>query len=530
MSVTLVACGGGVSETPATNSESADVSLEVHATDLETVDTKESELVSNSYLPQIGAALVVSELDGNETAEELEPDVQSEQESSVTEVSETVASTELEITTSNEAVDESSSAVSNTANSTEEGAEEKPEESIVILGLVSQTAQSTGSGSNVNFNYPAAVSQVDSVDPNPNQDAPGYLSERDNSNGTRLKRISQNAAFGTADGKARHQYSKRQVWNADQTLMDVGNKLLDADSHSIVLDFIPLSSARVWSTVNPNEIIGIHYGPEPNRLSVYNVQTGQLELIRHFPEYEKCFIGHGEGTQSQDDRYFMLSCISGDTTTLVSYDMLNDAVLGTMTADSDFNWGSYTQSGDHILVENARWPNPPYYLYRYNRDFSGEFLLDINPNHGDLGIDASGNDVYVQISWDWLYYIRVSDGERVNLSITDPDNGVNIGFGHVSCRATNRPGWCYFSGDNNQRLGAAKIDLATNSATYVDNAGRTVWRGAGEVEQWGHHRSSNADYDAQAKASVNQDGTKIVFTSDWYGRDETVGYLLEYPQ
>ena len=154
-----------------------------------------------------------------------------------------------------------------------------------------------------------------------------------------------------------------------------------------------------------------------------------------------------------------------------------------------------------------------------------------------MGFDDNGDDVYVMIAWDYIYYVRVKDGVQVNLGMTN-----RAGNGHVSCKAIRRPGWCYFSSrDQNQRLYAAKIGVPANATPITDDRGNRVLPGLAVVEVWGFHKATYHNYATNAKVSVSPSGTKLVYSSDWWqnlnqhaphpgGGGEAHEYVLELVQ
>ena len=133
-------------------------------------------------------------------------------------------------------------------------------------------------------------------------------------------------------------------------------------------------------------------------------------------------------------------------------------------------------------------------------------LTNGKPEHGDLGFDDNGDEVYAMLTWEVISYFRLRDGAHFNLTISDDNNP--IGYGHLSCRNSNRPGWCYFSSYEKARIGAARI-----SAT------------ASMVEHWGFHRSSADNYGSQPKGTSSRSGSSFLYTSDWYSRGEANDYM-----
>ncbi len=375
------------------------------------------------------------------------------------------------------------------------------------------------------YRYPPSQSAIGGTDSDGNA-VPGYKSRQGTHiSGMTRTRVSSNSAFGVSNGKARHQYSKRQVWNRDETLLMVGGALLDASDFSIKRKYVPLSSERNWSNRDPDKLFGIKH---PNSFASYRPSTDKVTTLRTFDQYSKCTIGDHEGNLSNDDGFVMLACSGNGGKTLVSYDIANDRILGTMKARGDYNWGSFTPSGKYIVVENNSVNGKDNEeLLRFSPTFGQQYKLTDDRHHGDFGTDENGDDVYVMISWDVMSYIRIRDGARVTLGASNKNNG--IGHGHVSCRNIDRPGWCYFSAGR-YRIGSIRLGISDPKPTGTHYNGQPRYRGVAQWEPWGYHRSSWRDYAVQPKASVSWSGTKMIVTSDWYGKGEVNDYVFEFTQ
>ena len=295
-------------------------------------------------------------------------------------------------------------------------------------------------------------------------------------------------------GGLTHQYSKRQAWSADDSLVELGESIVDADSGAVVIDRIPLTSARVWANTEPGVMYGMRGGSELVR---WDVGTGEIESLRDFGT--ACSIGDGEGTISNDDRRLVLRC--GDK--LVSYDLPSRSVLGTAPVPGDYNWAGTSQSGEYILVERNVCCITPRALVRYASDFSGATTISTDVEHGDFGVTADGREAYVMTSGDDPFYVTLDDGVRHDVDL--PVDG-GLGFGHLSCRNIDRPGVCFFTAGNGGRIGAFRVA-----------------EGAQPIEEWGTHGSSEATYASQAKGSANRSGTSVIVISD---RDGLGDYII----
>ncbi len=379
--------------------------------------------------------------------------------------------------------------------------------------------------------FPPERAEFSLVDPNPDADVPGYKSSQDVPGlNTVLTRISSNSAHGVSNGSARHAYSRRQAWNANETYMLIGEKIIDASTYDIIVGAIPISSAVNWSNLNPQLMYGMRYkGGTLNTISSYNISNGSIDDLYEFSGYNSCTFGDGEGSISNDDRYVAISCTSSSSGNrhIIGFDIQNRQVVGEIQVGSGFNWASYSQSGQYMLVEDRNASTSTgSAIVRYDTNLQNGTIITEHRSHGDIGVDVNGDDVLVMISWDYISYVRLNDGKRVNLAVSNNVAPI-AGHGHISCRNINRPGWCYFSSYDSSRVGAVKIGMAAGEPTYTDNDGLNVVEGLGVVEHWGFHRSSFSEYNSQPRASASPSGQKLVMTSDWYGRGEINDYTLE---
>lgn len=336
--------------------------------------------------------------------------------------------------------------------------------------------------------------------------SPSYKSSTiETSSGVLITQVSQSSDF---NGNATHQYSKRAAWNANETLMEIGDAAVDVESLAIINPYVPVSTARVWSNLQPDIMYGIRFNPDPNEFVALNVRTNEHRVVRRFDAYNRCSLGNSEGTLTNGDSKIVIACDERSTgqKVLIAYDILRDEILGILRAESNYNWAGFSQSGDFIVVENNKYPDTNAHILVYDETFGNARHLG-SPGHGDFGFDVSGDEVYVMIRWDVIWYVRLRDGHRVELSISDSDNP--IGHGHISCRNLDRPGWCYFSAEKDSRLGAVRISESESA-----------------VEHWGFHRSSINSYAAQPKASVSRSGKQLIYSSDWFGGEDLADYVM----
>jgi tRNA A58 N-methylase Trm61 len=312
----------------------------------------------------------------------------------------------------------------------------------------------------------------------------------------------------------RHDYSKDQCWNADGSeimLAAYGGQaqILDGETYEFLRWAQNIPSRQRWSYTNPD----IMYGVIGNRLVSVHATTGVITTLHTFSEYTSIDLGLGEGNQSNDDRYWaILGKRNGwDDTDFVTYDLETDTILGTL-GQGDLggliDWVSMTQNGEYFVVRyNAYGNGTQQGIKRWNKDFTGQFNIWSNPQHGDIGIAVNGNPVWVTIGSGAGHYLHMTD------MVTGVTTGLvwhseyGIEGAHVSCRNVSRPGWAYISVEppvndvNRHRMTremfAVKLD---NSDTF---------------ERWGFHNASSRTYWQQPHVTPNHDGTKVMFASSW---------------
>jgi hypothetical protein len=344
---------------------------------------------------------------------------------------------------------------------------------------------------------------------------------------TSLRRVTNND-LDSENSPQKHQYSRRQVWNIDETLVDLGSKILHYETLTPAIPFEPMSSERNWSNVYPNLMIGLQFNPKLNELVTFDLVTKKYELVHKFNEYDHCTMGEAEGNLSDDDERLVLTCQLRDSEEkdIIAYSLLKREVLGTLRAKENMNWASFSHTGNYILVENNNYPEPDRELLRYNPDFTDPLLLSKNPEHGDFGLDELGNDVFVMIQDREILYIRLADRLPVKLLISGWFSP-RLGYGHISCRSNLRPNWCYISTYSGTQVGAVKIGSPGPLKKRPLKLHAKAINGPKVYEHWGFHNSTKHNYESQAKASVSPTGTKVIFTSNWLDEQTINDFVLE---
>lgn len=325
-----------------------------------------------------------------------------------------------------------------------------------------------------------------------------------------VTRVTGSENFGRGAGNVSHQYSKRRAWNSDETLISVGEKIIDAETFAPVLDYIPLTSERVWSHLNPDRMYGFSgSGGKLNRLLSFDISSGDTSLVFEFSQFQKCTIGDWEGDISDDDRYLLAACrYSNGSGKALSLDLVNQEIMGSIDLPNKFNWGGFSHSGRYVLIEINQGFQGNMSLTRYSPSLQDPQVIARYPYHGDFGVDSNGDDVYVMIDGKGIHYVVLKSGEFVQLG----NNGESgWGGGHLSCRNVKTSGSCFYSKVSGDGIG--EVDLDPNSPNF---------------ELWGLSRSNGGGYDSQPKASVSPSGRQIIFASDWYGSSSVNAFVVEH--
>jgi hypothetical protein len=356
--------------------------------------------------------------------------------------------------------------------------------------------------------------------PSPNAPVPAYLQQvAEPEFGTRLLRIADQSTFHTGVNNLRHAYSRNQPWNADGTLVALlftyPAPVLDATTFELI-GWVHQPSAAVWSHRNPRRLFGTFAGTN-QLVSADALEDGSYEVLHVFDEYTEIIFGGGEGNLSNDDRYIAVFGLREGRTELVVFDLSER----TMVARRDFGAASVCDCSDPVSINNATMSQSgTYVVVQYNERgfgrFKGvevfdrdlQFLYQLTPGseHGDVGLTAEGEDVWV--AWhdtslyDSLqsasaYAWRLRDRESIAVVPTGTPGG------HISCRNTRRPGYCYAS--QNRSGGAVGNDLLYSFP--LD--------GSMQMEVYASQHATGSTYARQPHGVPSQDGTRVLWASDW---------------
>lgn len=373
--------------------------------------------------------------------------------------------------------------------------------------------------------------------------------------GTLLTRISGDSGTatspisGTWGADARHGYSKRQPWNADQTLLMIDNKqggsptplFLDGKTYQ-PLHGPPSGYSRYdyrWhpSLSHANEQINVT--SSGTELMWYDIVRRTKTRTWTLP-FAVDGIGQGEGNASADGRFILLA----DTNRIFVVDMdpqpphaaypskrIGPAhTITTCNApDCDIDWVSISPSGkygvvsyhgDYVQVFDVDpltlVPTPramPSSSPRCHGTAANGFIYDVG--HSDMALNPYDNNEDVIIGQEHcgnrgdvldgqnigsVVMVRLRDGKLT--SLTDGKNEAYVH--HISTRNLRRPGWAY--------AGYYKQE----GKRFSDEVVAVRMDGSQTVERLAHKRSNwSGCYRCESHAVPSPDGMRVLFASNW---------------
>lgn len=331
------------------------------------------------------------------------------------------------------------------------------------------------------------------------------------------------------------EYSKRQAWNADESLL----LLRTGDGKALLYDGATYRFMKVlegvggedvfWHPTNPKTLL---FNPE-NALYAYDVSKDDRTKLHEFREYTFANT-RGEGNLSRDGRsYAFVGQLYDEATSTVTYKdlVLLDLAAGKVAArlalpkdTESFDWVSVSPSGKYVVVDYADDVEKPFHgVEVYDRQFRRLWQKPLGAGHSDLGIDAGGEDVLVMDIYDKdknvaaFTKFRLADGkETVLLEIS------SLFDQHISCRNERRTEWCFISTfDYVGRL----TDDAKGWLPFEDEVFALKLDGSREVQRIAHHHSrrfspktpdsDRSVYFAEPHATISRKGDRILFGSNW---------------
>ncbi len=374
--------------------------------------------------------------------------------------------------------------------------------------------------------------------------------------GTTLMRLT-NAPNG---GSRRHIYSQLQVINRDNTHA----LILDGGSYSVyrisdqtkVADLPGDINLPRWNPINADELIFWDSNDTGSQnsdvvLEKYNFKTGTRSVIGALPSRYLTVRNSRSFEEISRDGQWITALVTRDDgggDTFISYNIfekkiyaeLNQNTMAAQNSQCRFepDWVGTSPSGKYMVIN---WIGDGTTTCRgvEARDIKdGSYLGHVadGHQHSDMGYDAAGNEVYVTATSDGpstviLYSqfpgsrnFNPSQHERVVLNVGWAQNfNTNSHFEHISCLGP--AGVCVVSatGNPSDALGG-EIYLVYLDGSSADTS--EINNDNAKVRRLAFHRSSNSEYLAQPQPSISQDGSYVVFGTDWGNRSNGIDAVL----
>jgi len=286
-----------------------------------------------------------------------------------------------------------------------------------------------------------------------------------------------------------------------------------------------------WDGSDPN----ILYFRDKAVLYKYDVAVDKATVVRDFSKTMKVkeVLVASEGSPSFDCRFWALKTdVDSDPLGSFVYDMKLDKILGTLPGRG--NWVGMSPSGTRFMTAC---PTPSTKADRnptsYNRTLTDPVRLCSVGNHGDIAIDAEGNEVYVhQCPTDYIAMHDLKTGKETKLIslVHDTDwatykKGGGGGM-HFSGTAYATPGWMLVSMYGGPKEPACWQHRALYLLELKENP--RIWRLAfTRAAPSGKHgyRGYSAPH-----GIINTRGTRIYWSSNWNDPDGQIEtYMLILP-
>ncbi|XOV91560.1 MAG: hypothetical protein ACFHWX_15265 [Bacteroidota bacterium] len=361
--------------------------------------------------------------------------------------------------------------------------------------------------------------------PVPEIKKPGYLETIiDPVFGTKITRISgdpgdsingiPNAVWPAQE--SRHGYSKRQAWNADQSMIFLDRSYphmwLDGETYEVLFTRTfkkghpdrPKMDLR-WSHFEPDIMYYLVSDAGKSHLGKWDVVNNILTPLIDLSDYLKCSFGQGEGNFTSDGKKAAVYAIRKDIAQVIFVVDVTEKVKGVDIEVTTLDNCTISPNGNYIVIDGDFFGGSDRIQVRNANDgkviwTESEYGL---PSHFDVQIDQNGDEVVVGVGKSKPY-----DGNVIKRRLSDGKISVLVEGSyamHTSGRNLKRPGWVYVT--YNLRDKPSMVPYQ-NEIVAVRLDGR-------RVERLGNIHSNDFTYAAQAHGSPSPDGLRVIFASDW---------------
>lgn len=350
---------------------------------------------------------------------------------------------------------------------------------------------------------------------------PGYLqSTTDPAFGTKITRITgdvgtaiQNVAGEVWRNVARHGYSTRQPWNADETVIYLDRHktqggswgpalFLDGETYEVIKRAnVPSNNEIRWHPTDPDIMLIIR----DDGVFAWSYSSGNTTQLMSYSGYSGASTGYTGNFTSDGTKISVFASRNSDGKQVVfALDFANNIKHPDIDFSGiDIDWLSISPLGNYTMVNGN---------YGNGGDRTKIFDLDGNqvgpywseygrPSHFDLAVDQEGYEVAVGVSKSNPDDGRVIKRRLIDGQVTALTQG---GYAsHGSARSINRPGWVFTISTDNQNWGPYFNEII---GVKLDGT---------RVERICHGRNLLNDYENQAQVCPSPSGNRVLYASDW---------------
>jgi hypothetical protein len=332
---------------------------------------------------------------------------------------------------------------------------------------------------------------------------------------------------------ARHDYSRRQAFNADNSYLLVQAMngfwhLYDANTMAFIRTLSgPAGDAEIqWHPTNPKALyyFDTNGGMVLRQLNVdTNTSTVAANFAGKLPWADAARAWtKSEGSPSADGRYW---CLMAETSSFAIrgvfvYDLQTQTVVGSRSLSARPDHTGMSASGRWCVVSHLAGSGG---TVAWDRGFTTSRQLHTTSEHSDLALNAAGQDVYVAVDYQAnagdFFMFNIDTNTRTNLFPTYISGSATAY--HVSGQAFAKPGWvlvsAYGTSGSNQWLHNKLFAVELKSG--------------GRILNIGHHQSRLNGYFTEPQASVSRDFTRVIWASNFGTTSDTDidAYMMYLP-
>ena len=356
-----------------------------------------------------------------------------------------------------------------------------------------------------------------------------------------------------SDGTARHNYSRRQAWNADESryltfIVNDGHWQLRDAKTCAVLKVLPVLAGDdcepLWHPTDP-KLLWHYIGLKWYALNVETgVDTLLFDLTGRLPAWAAKATNawtksEGSASDSGDTLFLMLTSYDPKTYQVPRYGMvcvnpMTGKIYGSRQDSTSYDHCGTSHSGRWGVYSSE---DPNVGSVAWSRDFKTSKKIITSSQHSDFAIGVNGKDdmyVYAQfrtaddnhdgVNEDgWLMANNLDTGEVIPLLGTYISATSSYTSYHISGRASACPGYVVVSAYKDNVGAGGKLGEIYRRVCIVE------LKADGLRKQVTPTRQNLLGYFDEPQATCNRDLTKIMFASAM-GGSVTNSWIVDVPK